>query len=103
MIDKQTFVNVINTIENCINYQKDLNKCIRKHKADGYVIQPDCSEVAMMLLHLIMDDKDNLISEYCIDLEFGKKNVKQNKKSRENTNCYITTPEDLYDFLTKSE
>lgn len=103
MISKESFVNAIESVCNTWRYQEGLNNYFRKSGVDGYIFQPDCTATVIDLLHTFMGekDKDEWISYFCFELDFGKK-WKEGTIFDENHNeIVLQTTEDLYELLTR--
>lgn len=100
MINKELFLDVMNDLERANNYHEELNSFFETHDVDGYIFQPDCSTSVIKLLHNIFGDldKDDWISYFCFDLDFGR-NYKDGMVTHNGKNVSLATSEDLYDFL----
>ena len=85
------------------DYNIGLNKYFFEHDVDGYIFQPDCIDTVLKLLHIIFGeaDRDEWISYFCFELEFGKK-YKDGDISENGKNIRLANSEDLYDILTQS-
>ena len=103
MLSKEVFINVIEDVKRKCDYQSELNDFFRNHGADGYIFQPDCSESVLLLLENIFDDKDNWISYFCFELDFGRNWKEGMVTSKHDDDIPLSTPEDLYELLTNNQ
>lgn len=101
MITKEEFVTVMKEIEYCHRYSDKLNNFFHQNNVDGYLFQPDCTETALRLLHLIFKnaDVDEWISYFCYELDFGKKWKEGMVKDKDGADIKLQTAEDLYNLL----
>lgn len=104
-ISKEDFVNAINKIKQVNAYHEGLNNYFRKNGVDGYIFQPDCTDTALRLLHIMFGnaDKDGWIEYFCIELEFGKKWAKGTVTEKDGMDIKLETAEDLYDYLQHNQ
>jgi len=101
MITKEEFLTVMKEIEYCYKYSDDLNAFFHRTNVNGYLFQPDCTETALRLLHLIFknEDVDEWISYFCYELDFGKKWKEGMVKDKDGADIKLQTAEDLYNLL----
>lgn len=100
MLSKEIFVQIIEDVKKKCDYQYELNDFYKSHGADGYIFQPDCSESVLLLLENIFDDKDNWISYFCFELDFGRNWKEGMVTSKHGDDIPLSTPEELYELLT---
>ena len=101
MITKEEFVAIIDEVEQVHKYSDSLNHFFHQNNVQGYLFQPNCTETALRLLHLMFKqaDTDEWISYFCYELNFGRKWKEGTVKDRDGADIKLQTPEDLYDFL----
>lgn len=101
-LSKEEFVAIINNVEAVCRYQEGLNNYFMKSGVEGYIFQPDCSADVLRLLHVMYKeaDKDEWISYFCFELDFGKKWTPGMITNKDGSNIILDTPESLYDLLT---
>lgn len=104
VISKELFIEVLEDLKRAEKYSSDLNTFFKKHDVDGYIFQPDCSVSVILLLHEIFGDadKEDWISYFCYDLEFGKKWCPGVVKDEHGNDIPLSTPEELYAFLVNN-
>lgn len=104
IITKEDFKSIMSEVEKTIHYHKNLNDFFRKNNVDGYIYQPDSTTSTLRLLHLIFGDtdKDEWISRFCFDLNFGKKWKPEMIVDKDGTDIKLETVDDLYEILCKS-
>lgn len=103
MLSKEIFVQVIEDVKKKCDYQSELNDFYKSHGADGYIFQPDCSESVLLLLENIFDDKDNWISYFCFELDFGQNWKEGMITSKHGDDIPLSTTEELYNLLTDNQ
>ena len=103
IITKEYFNEIMENIENSYKYQEGLNDYFSKNGADGYIYQPDCMDTTIKLLHNIFSEKDKneWISYFCFELDFGKKYKDGIIKDEFGKNIPLATYDDLYKLLTE--
>lgn len=97
----EDFKFVILEVEKTLKYHESLNTFFRKNNVDGYIYQPDCITSTLRLLHLIFneEDKEEWISYFCFDLDFGKKWKSGTITAKDGTDIKLENIEDLYNLL----
>ncbi len=100
MLSKEVFVKTINEVQKVWDYSNSLDKFFRENDVEGYIIQPDCTDTVVNLLHEIFEEKDKLewISYYCWELDFGRKWVKGTVIDN-GKDIILNNAGALYDFL----
>lgn len=103
IITKEYFNEIMTNIYNVCNYQNGLNNYFSRNGADGYIYQPDCVDTTIKLLHNIFKerDKDEWISYFCFELDFGEKYKDGMVKNKFGKNIPLKTYDDLYALLTE--
>lgn len=103
IITKEYFNEIMESIKNTYKYQEGLNNYFSKNGVDGYIYQPDCIDTLMKLLHNIFGekDKDEWISYFCFELDFGRKYKEGIIKDEFGRNIPLATFDDLYTLLTE--
>ncbi len=102
-ISKEYFNEIMESINKSYKYQEGLNDYFSKNGVDGYIYQPDCVDTTIKLLHNIFGekDKDEWISYYCFELDFGKKYKNGIVKDEFGKDIPLSTYDDLYKILTE--
>lgn len=100
-IEKKDFTEAIMDVMKASDYQNSLNTFFREHGADGYVFQPDCIASVIRLLNVALGtgDKEDLITRFCFDLDFGRRKKTGALTAEDGTDLSLSTPEELYDYL----
>lgn len=90
-------------VQKTYDYQEGLNNYLRKQDVDGYIYQPDCVCSTLKLLHHIFGEKDRneWISYFCFELNFGRKYKEGLVTDDNGNNISLETFDDLYTLLTK--
>lgn len=101
ILSKEEFVKCIKDVKFVIDYEDGLNDHFKKYKVDGYIYPPNCIETVGDLLYKIFGeaDKDEWISYFMWELDFGKKYKDGIILDSEGKNIRLDTAEKLYDFL----
>lgn len=100
MIGKKLFLQTIDEIRAATKYQDGLNGFFRENNCDGYLLQPDCVDTVIRLLeNIFCDTKDNWISYFCWELDFGGGYEPGSVIAPGGENIELRTAEDLYDLL----
>lgn len=107
MLSKETFVKAMSEIKRAWDYQEDLNKFFTDHKADGYVYQPDCTDVLIMVIEDAMGlerDENGVtdVSWFVYEMNFGN-NFKMGDLVVDDKEVDVSTPEKLWEYLTKED
>lgn len=103
VISKEYFNEIMESVKNTYKYQEGLNDYFSKNGVDGYIYQPDCVDTTMKLLHNIFGEKDKneWISYFCFELDFGKKYKDGSIKDEFGKDITLATFDDLYTLLTE--
>lgn len=103
-ISKEEFVQAIEDVKRVYKYQDNLNSFFKKHGTRGSIYQPNCATTVLKILHNIYSDTDidDLISYFCIDLDFGKKYEEGCVKDVHGVNINLSSAESLYEHLNKA-
>ena len=74
-LNREIFTEIMNDIKMVYEYHESLNAFLHEKGAEGYIFQPDGVSSVIKLLHMIFEkeDRDEWISYFCFELEFGKK------------------------------
>ncbi len=102
MISKEDFVKAIDAVRDNWDCEDEMNKVLVDHGNDGYVfLGGRCMDAVINLLHAIFGkaDKDEWISYFCFDLDFGRDYHKGTIRDDDGSDIDLFTAEDLYDFL----
>lgn len=96
----EDFEKYINSVKAVRDYSTDLLKCYDKHKADGYIIQPDCTTSTIDLLGYIFNDTDNIINKFCNKYNFGKGyKGKEVERNSDGSIIDLSNIQGLYNYL----
>ena len=100
-INKQDFVDAINSMMVIEDYQNDKNKLYKKYNADGFLIEPDNNEVILKLLKLQLPDEldYDIIEEFCLINNYGRGKNNGTCTDADGQKISITSPEELYDYI----
>ncbi|MCI8454876.1 MAG: hypothetical protein HFE84_09730 [Lachnospiraceae bacterium] len=103
MIDKELFTEVIEDAKKSDDYQKWLNKQLKKNGVDGYIFQPNCVDDVIKLLHACFGEADakDVISYFCFELDYGRK-WEPGMWIENETDVELSTPAHLYSYLSES-
>lgn len=101
VIDKDTFVEVINSMQTIDDYQKDKNKLYKKYNADGFLIEPDNKVAVLKLLRLLLPDDFyyNAIEEFCLSNNYGRGKNNNVYTDINGQRITISSPEELYKYI----
>lgn len=102
IMDKENFCEVINKIQEVDSYHDKLNRFFNESHVDGYLIQPDCVEIAIDLLEYLFEDIGGWISYYAFDLDWGSRYKTGCATGEDGEEIVLDSPEHLYDFLVKN-
>lgn len=99
-MNKELFIEIIEDIKKVYYFQENMNSFFRENGADGYIFTPDCTGSVLKLLHSIFSDtdKDEWISYFCFELEFGTK-WKPGTITENGKDIRLGTIDDLYNLL----
>ncbi|MCD7996390.1 MAG: hypothetical protein LUH21_04065 [Clostridiales bacterium] len=100
-MNRELFIEIISDIQKTYDYQENLNSFLHEHGVEGYLFQPDCIPSTIKLLHVIfkVEDKDEWISYFCFELNFGRKWKSGMVKDENGKDILMDSPGALYDFL----
>ena len=104
IISKEDFIKVINDVQKVNDYGNGLNEFFRKNNVEGWLIQPDCTDTVVNLLHYIFGgkDADEWIGYFCFELDFGRKYHSGRITDADGSDIKMASAEDLYEFLIKN-
>ena len=101
IIEKDDFVEIINHLKEIDDYQEGLNNYLSKNGAEGYIYQPDNKVSVLILLKVMFDDEDDVISWFCCQSEYGKRGSDEYLTDDSGSPVDLSTPELLYDYLVR--
>lgn len=103
MISKKTFVNTINKIIDYNNMSNEINDVFSKYRTEdcNSVFYGFYEDVVVNLLTEAMNDKDEWISWWLYECNYGQDTMKYATIGPDNVEIDLSTPEKLYDFLVK--
>lgn len=104
-IDRHDFVGLINRIKKKSDFLDDLNMLFSKHEMEITVFASEDLDIAVKALHLALGDadKDEWISYYCWDLDFGRNWETGMVWDKDGNDIPLVTPDDLYDMLLQED
>lgn len=105
---KDLFVKSIKALETQNNYDICVseNLCNAFPNAFKANLIPDNSivqDALIAVLEHVMEDSEQWIQYYCWELDFGKENWRLKVNDENGNNIPLSSPEELYDFLTKKD
>jgi len=104
-MDYKTFEKIINEIKEVLDFEDSiLSLCCdfnrnNKQGAEAEIFFPDLSTTCISLLNLIFDDKDDWISYYIWELNFGEYYEDGDVTDENGSIIKLKTIRDLYDLL----
>ncbi len=100
-LTKNEFTEIISELQKASTYQKEVELFFKKSGIIGFIDTPDCSDSVLRLLHIVyaQQDKDNIISFFCNDLDYGKNYKKEVVKEHLGIEIPLKNSEDLYHYL----
>lgn len=72
ILDKESFVRVMDGIAEVCRYNKRLNDFISDN-GEGYVFMPDATVQALDILQIMFEDENDWIGYFFTDMDFGVK------------------------------
>jgi hypothetical protein len=102
-MDRENFCEVMNKIQEVDSYHDKLNQFFVESHVDGYLIQPNCVEIAIELLECLFEDVDNWISYYVFELNWGSRYKPGCVTEEDGENIALNSLEHLYDFLIRNK
>lgn len=104
IISKENFIKAIGDIQKAHDYSDSLNEFFRKSDVEGWLIQPDCTDTVINLLHYIFGEKDadEWISYFCYELDFGREYHSGSITYVDGSDIKMENAEDLYEFLIRN-
>lgn len=104
-INKQDFVNAINSMMTIDDYQNDKNKLYKKYQADGFLIEPDNNDVVLRLLKLFLPENADgkVIEDFCLANNYGRGRNNDIVLDKNGNKIQISSPEDLYNYYFEKE
>lgn len=101
-MSKESFCEVMDNYKSMFNFTDEMNELFDKYKMDGNIYPPMCTETVIDLLEFIFNDKNQWISYWIFELEFGKRYEDGDVKDADGSNIPLKTVEDLYDLLVRN-
>lgn len=99
LLSKEEFTKIIESYKKSFDFTDELNKLFDRYDCDGEIYPPIGSEDVVTLLEFIFDDRDEWISYWIFELDFGKEYEDGYVQGRNGEIIPLRTPEDLYAFL----
>ena len=101
-MSKKSFCKVMDNYKSMWNFTDDMNEVFKKYNCDGEVFPPMCTETVIDLLEFIFNDKNQWISYWIFELDFGKDYEDGYVKDEHGEVIPLKTTEDLYDLLVRN-
>lgn len=102
IMSKESFCQVIDNYKSMWDFTDEMNDLFDKYKMDGNIYPPMCTETVIDLLEFIFNDKNQWISYWIFELEFGKQYEDECIKWEDGEVIPLKTAEDLYDLLVRN-
>ena len=101
-MSKESFCKVMDNYKSMFNFTDEMNDLFDKYKIDGNIYPPMCTETVIDLLEFIFNDKNQWISYWIFELDFGKDYEDGYVKDEHGEVIPLKTTEDLYDLLVRN-
>ena len=101
-MSKESFCEVMDNYRSMFDFTDEMNDLFDKYKMDGNIYPPMCTETVIDLLEFIFNDKNQWISYWVFELEFGKQYEDECIKWEDGEVIPLKTAEDLYDLLIRN-
>ena len=101
-MSKESFCKVMDSYKSMWNFTDEMNELFDKYKCDGNIYPPVCTETVIDLLEFIFNDKNQWISYWIFELDFGKDYEDGYVKDEHGEVIPLKTTEDLYDLLVRN-
>ena len=102
IMSKESFCKVMDNYKSMFNFTDEMNDLFDKYKMDGNIYPPMCTETVIDLLEFIFNDKNQWISYWIFELDFGKDYEDGYVKDEHGEVIPLKTTEDLYDLLVRN-
>lgn len=102
IMSKESFYKVIDDYKTMFDFTDEMNELFDKYKTDGNIYPPMCTKTVTDLLEFIFNDKNQWISYWIFELDFGKKYEDGLVTQKDGTIIPLKTVEDLYNLLVKN-
>lgn len=96
---KELFIEALNKLAAVDKYNNDLNTMLKKNGSEGYIIQPNCSDIVIRILREEMKDTslNSPIEFFIFESNYGKK--KATYSDKDGNVIDLSSPELLYNYL----
>lgn len=101
-MSKESFCKVMDNYKSMFDFTDEMNELFDKYKMDGNIFPPLCTETVIDLLEFIFNDKNQWISYWVWELEFGKRYEDVDVEGSDGCIILLKTTEDLYDLLVRN-
>ena len=103
---KELFIKSINSIEQQIKYDISVSENLSNAFPNAFKANliPDnniLQDALFSILEYVMNDTEKWIQYYCWELDFGKENWRLKVNDENGNDIPLSSPEELYSFLTK--
>ena len=102
IMSKKSFCQVMDDYKTMFNFTDEMNELFDKYKCDGYIYPPICTETVANLLEFIFNDKNQWISYWIFELDFGERYEDGDVQDKDGNNISLKTSEDLYNLLVEN-
>ena len=104
MITKEIFTQAINAMMNIDDYQKAKNELYKKFSVDGFLWEPDNSDVIIKLLKLLFPEEcdTDAISVFCLKNNYGRGKSNQFYIDPDGQKIPMNSAEDLYKYIVST-
>lgn len=102
VMSKESFCKVMDNYRSMFDFTDEMNDLFDKYKMDGNIFPPMCTETVIDLLEFIFNDKDQYISYWAWELDFGADYEDGDIKYDDGEVIQLKTVEDLYDLLVRN-
>lgn len=102
IMSKESFCKVMDNYRFMFDFTDEMNDLFDKYKMDGNIFPPLCTGTVIDLLEFIFDDKNQWISYWAWELDFGTNYEDGYVKDSDGGIIPLRTVEDLYDLLVKN-
>lgn len=100
ILSRNEFRKAINSYKNMWDFYDDINHVFQKYHRDDSVLPSYELDTIISLLQFIFDDKEQWISYWICELDFGSKYQDGMIQDKDGNNIQLKTVDDLYDLLT---
>lgn len=100
LLSRNEFTKAINSYEDMWDFYDDINNVFQNHHRESNIFPSSELDTIISLLQFIFDDKEQWISYWIYELDFGSKYQDGMIQDKDGNNIQLKTVDDLYDLLT---